>query len=801
VLTVEEYIAHFREKDGAEQSVRDHLRNTAELAAEFGKVMGLASCCYLAGLLHDLGKYSDDFQRYIRKAQQGDESAKRGSVDHSTPGGKLINELCHNSQNPAQALLAEIVGDSIISHHSGLGLQNFVNPNGEGNYEKPSDYLFRVCDKDIPDYEQLKARFFEDVCTSEELSDLIHKAEVEINEYLPPTSKVDFFFLTKFVYSCLIDADRTDTRRFADNVVGEELADNSGLLSEYFKRFEEFNADFAHDTPINRLRIEMSRQCFDFASKDTGSYTLSIPTGGGKTYSSLRFALRHSQLHGKQRIIYIVPFTTIIEQNAKDVEDALNDHENIIEHHSNIVREPVSSGNTDDAIIERKQDLLRDSWDAPIIFTTMVQFLDVVYGRGTRTVRRFHNLINSVLIFDEVQSVPINCTYMFSDALNFLAKLGKTTNVLCTATQPNFDELPIKLQLPEQHEMISNLKDVEEAFRRVEVNDKTKDGVWSIDELADFSNEIIKQQDSLLIILNTKKAVRELFQSLKERHLSGVDLYHLSTSMCAAHRKDVLKTIKDDLADKNKKTKIICVTTQLIEAGVDISFQNVIRSVAGLDSIAQAAGRCNRNGEMSSGSVYLVKLPQDVESLCHLPTIKAGQNVTNIILREGKYGNDLLKSEPIHEYYSDYFSRFKTEMRYRPKGKTFDLVALTAYPKSEWNRLNVRPHVAIHSSSKTIAEYFQVIDSPTTSVIVPYKDGKNLIAELEKDHTLSEEYELLKKAQQYTVGIFDYEREKLHGNNAIYFLPNSDKEILAAREEAYKDEYGLDSSVFVPMIY
>ena len=808
-----DYIAHFKENSDEEQLLKDHLLSVAKLCGNFGKNLGLYNCCYLTGLLHDMGKYSDKFQRYIRLAKENSDKAVRGSVDHSTAGGKLIAELCaKDSRNQYKQVVAELVGNSIISHHSSLGLQNFVNPGD--NYKKPSDYLYRVNEKleqekFLEDYEQAKVRCFEDLCSFVKLENLLEQAANEIKKLLVNKPKqADMFFIAKFVYSCLIDADRTNTRIFEENSDEDGMNNTSDFLNHYYQIFEKYNQNFAKmkQTVINQLRVQMSNQCFEFSTKETGTYTLSIPTGGGKTLSGFRFSLRHANIHHKQRIVYVAPFMTILEQNAGIIKEILKDDENIIEHHSNIWNEDIIDDEKhENELLEKKQELLRDNWDAPIVFTTMVQFLETIYAKGTRRIRRFHNLMNAVLIFDEVQSVPIHCVNMFVDFVNFSSKIGKTTNILCTATQPGVEHLCKKrrLVLRENSEMIDNLDMVQESFKRVEIIDQTDKGrnSWDLDEVADFSRNILCEQDSLLIILNTKSIVRELY---KKFDLDDYELFHLSTSMCAAHRKEILKNIKKVL--KVGKKKVLCVTTQLIEAGVDISFQNVIRSMAGLDSIAQAAGRCNRSGEFESGQVYLINLKDGIEKLDNLPTIKNGKETTKGILRDGYTDYELLTRSAMDSYFKEHYIRFKHEMKYLVKGKDFTLRSLIDYQKDEsdeinslWDdkgRLGVQPEITIRSSAKTIAKHFKVIDSPTKSVIVPYSEkGKELIATLNGNISLSDLNAILNKAQHYIVNLFEWEFDQMCKNQGIYSLGNSNnftEEIYAVQSNFYDDKYGLD---------
>ncbi|WP_207695819.1 CRISPR-associated helicase cas3 [Enterococcus sp. DIV0212c] len=799
---MDKLIAHVRKSDGEKQLLKDHLLECAALSGDWGAKIGLRKTGYLAGLLHDLGKYSDEFQEYLKKAVNDPKSVIRGSVDHSTAGGKLVFDYCHkNTREPFSYILAELVGNAIISHHSSRGLQDFFTPEGEAT----SDYLRRVAEIEVVDYEQIKTRFFEEIMLEEQFQRLLLEAIEELKGFyqLNGKSRVkqnDAFFLLKFIYSCLLDADRTNTMLFEEDK--QFMAhENQALLNSYSQNLEEHISTFTADTPINQLRGQMSDQCKNFAERETGIYTLSIPTGGGKTLASLRFALNHAIKHRKERIIYVVPFTTIIEQNAATVRDILKDEINILEHHSNVFtdQEESKKGDSEESeaekeALEQKQALMKDNWESPVIFTTMVQFLNTIYSRGTRNPRRFHNLTNAVIIFDEAQGVPTNCTHLFNESLNFLKKYGATTSVLCTATQPSLESVGRALDKEYDGEMVSNLSEVESKFKRVAVIDKTMDETWKLEALADFSQEILVEKENLLIILNTKKAVRSLYQYLEEQQLEDIELYHLSTSMCAKHRKNLLDELREKL--KSSKTKLICITTQLIEAGVDISFQSVIRSVAGLDSIAQAAGRCNRHGETKQQPVYLVNLSADLENLTHLPEIKQGQGITLDILKENKEveQEELLSHDVQKRYFDRYYDCFKNELNYPVKKTSLNLFSLLgegANALEHYKRTHgSAPNLAFRSSPKTVGKYFQVIDSPTTSVLVPYKEGNELIADLNGDLRPEEYAPTLKKAQQFMVNIFQHELMELQKTSSLYPLLNGD--VLALTSNAYDLKFGID---------
>lgn len=801
------YIAHIKSSDGIEQLLQDHLLDSKKIAENLGKKIAIPHLTGLAGLLHDLGKYSNDFQNYLRKAVNDPGSVKRGSVDHSTAGGKLLYNKFHQQNNTQlERIIAEIVGNAIISHHSGKGLQDFLSPESI-----ESDYLKRVMEKEIPDFDKICSRFFEEVMTEKEFDLYVKEAAVELLNYLKKNTQfrsiaeLNWFFLTKFVYSCLIDADRTNTMLFEENKESTFSPKRKTLFSDYYTTLTDHIAGFSKDqenpSKINQLRAEMSKQCDDFAERDEGIYTLSIPTGGGKTLASLRFALKHAVKHNKKRIIYVVPFTTIIEQNAATVRKILHDDVNILEHHSNVVEENVSEkaeeiDSLNDYVQNKTVRLTKDNWDSPIIFTTMVQFLNIIYAKGTRNVRRFHNLADAVIIFDEVQSVPTKCITLFNAALNYLKYYMRTSSILCTATQPSLGQIENNLKMEKNSEMIQNLTEVAKAFKRVRMVNKVENSGWSITQLNDFTEQLISEKKSILIILNTKPAVRKAFEEMEERGVNKKNLYHLSTSMCAAHRKEILDEIRDKL--KNGE-RIICFTSQLIEAGVDISFSCVIRSLAGLDSIAQAAGRCNRNGEADLEDVYIVKLAKDVEKLSRLKEIKIGQEKTEEILNiinkdDSAFDGDLLSPMAMSYYFESYFSELELLLNYNIPSLQEDLFAFigsnVALKNAYRNRNGKELSLYLAESFKTVGKYFEVIDSPTTAVVVPYKkDGKELIADLNGELSIEELSAVLKKAQQFSVNLYQYQLDELAANDLLYPLYNG--QIFALDDKAYSEEYGV----------
>ncbi|WP_336824615.1 CRISPR-associated helicase Cas3' [Sporosarcina sp. USHLN248] len=793
-----EYIAHIRESDGEVQTVETHLREVQELAERFGEKIGAKHLAGLAGLLHDMGKLTEQFRNYIIEAVNNPNNPPaRGTVDHSTAGGKYLYQYFHQVENatPLEKVAVEWVAMSILSHHSGL--RDFISD------KLSSPFLERVIYKDIKEFDLAVTAFLESYIS---ISEYFNEAVREINDLLQKRKKeglqaISLSLLIKFIFSCLIDADRTNTMMFEENRLEEVPFDSHQFFKESYEIFMDNinllkqNADL--NLPINILRSSMSEQCETIAYKPSGIYTLSIPTGGGKTLSSIRYALRHAIEYRKDRIIYIVPYTTIIEQNAEEVRKYIRNEDAVLEHHSNILEEEKFDSEEEAEkyhVKQKKQKLLRDNWgDSPIVFTTMVQFLNVFYSGGTRNIRRLHNLANSILVFDEVQSVPIKCVSLFNEALNFLKSYCNTSIILCTATQPALDFVENKLKIPHDAEIIKNINEVSKHFKRVNIIDKTDEHGLQANELRDFVLKEMESVDSLLVILNTKTAVKKLYEEIRDSNID-FELYHLSTNMCPAHRKVKFEDLKNRL--KSGK-RLVCVSSQLIEAGVDISFQCVIRSLAGLDSIAQAAGRCNRHGEDDIRIVYIIKSADEVVS--NLKDIKIGGEQTARVLYEFKrdpsrYGNDLLSPEAMKLYFSYYYTAISNELNY-PIAKIgqngFDLINLNqnyfqAYKSKHSKKLEIFSRQAF----ATMEKHFKVIDSPTTSVLVPYnKEAKEIIAELNGEMDLRDMNYLLRKAQQYVVNIYKPEMDRLEIDGYIDYLLHG--EIYALKETAYSVEWGI----------
>lgn len=792
-------IAHIRQRDGKIQTVEEHSIGVQRIAEWIGEKIGVKHIAGLAGMVHDVGKYSIKFREYILLAVQNpDNPPRRGSVDHSTAGGQLLDRFVKGRPLDRNLyLLAEIVGNAVISHHAYL--HDYISPDAE------SPYLARIQHKHIDDLDAITKCFHQYVIDEEQFAKYTEAAAQELALFLNKPSSEDarsrVMFLAKYVFSALIDADRTDTRLFEENKTWSPPEPRESLFTSYYQklldRISELNPDPKELSMINRYRLMMSESCDIIAEQPSDIYKLSIPTGGGKTLASLRYGLKHAMHNQKERVIYIVPFTTIIEQNAEEVRKILQDDENVLEHHSNVIDElDTQDDEWTDGIMNagHKLKLAKDNWDAPIIFTTMVQFLNVFYAGGSRSIRRLHNLSRAIIVFDEVQKVPTHCVALFNRALNFLKDFCESSIVLCTATQPALDYVEHKLNIPMNAEMTPRNDEITAAFKRVKIIDRASNERFDTEKLSAFVREQAAELSNVLVVLNTRMVVKKLYDELQDE---DYPVYHLSTAMCAAHRSDMLQEIRERLS---RGEKLVCISTQLIEAGVDISFNCVIRSLAGLDSIAQAAGRCNRHGKDPLRPVYIIDHAE--ENLDKLPEIKIGKSLTRAILIDLKrdpsaHGGDIFSEAAINRYFADYYQQLRHQLNYFIPSLRRHMINLLVPDEGtdslvQTYRINkgTRPPLFNLSSMRTAAQHFKVIDTPAIAVLVPYgTEGKEIIAKLNGDLSISDLSNLMRRAQRYSVNLFKHELDRLAQNDGL--LPLMNGQLYALRETAYNLRHGV----------
>lgn len=770
-----DFIARYKGSDGTPQSLTEHLEGASALASAFAGKIGLPSLGELMGLLHDFGKYSKHFQSYIKSSEgkiepDDDEYVEagrlRGKIDHSTAGAQYLRKHSRNSK--LWQIAADIMALCISSHHSGL--IDCLSPDGTDVFskrmEKPKDKTHSdEVEKNLEDSVRNHVnRLFSSPDIEEELRHRFERLRVgvqslEIGQFM-------LGFLTRFLFSVLIDADRLNS--------AERKSASKPDWLPCIETLEANLAGFAVRNRIDEIRAEISSACLTFATREKGLYRLTVPTGGGKTLASLRFALHHAAQRKMDRIIYVVPYTSIIDQNARVARSVFafleeSGRQIVLEHHSNLTPEQDTS----------QSKLLAENWDAPIVYTTAVQFLETLFAAGTRGVRRLHQLANAVIIFDEIQTLPIRTVHLFNNAINFLVGQCGSTVVFCTATQPLLDKVDPKkgaARLSDDSQIMRDVRGLFRELRRTTIEDKCKVEGWTDDEVVETALQLLDEAGSVLIIVNKKAQARELFQRL---HTRTEHVYHLSTSMCPAHRTDVLDKVKACL-DPKSPVPVICISTQLIEAGVDVDFGAVIRYLAGLDSIAQAAGRCNRNGLRLAGKVWIVNLAN--EGLDKLPEIRKAQEVTKRVLREfhdsqAAFDNDLQGPKAMERYYLYYFFQRAHEMAFPVYRKDFerddDLFSLLS---TNWQSVeayksahNQAPPLLLRQSFMSAAKAFKAIDSPTEGVIVPYgKEGEGIIVELSASSRFDDKSKLLKKAQRYSVNLFPYEVAKLRDKQRLY---------------------------------
>lgn len=794
-MIMSNYIAHKNQK------LHEHLEGVAKLAETHAEKIGMARYGYLLGLLHDFGKYSSEFQKYIADAIKKDDpqfnpdedeefedpSGKRGRIDHSTAGAQYLSSRIGTSN--ARKILGQFLALCLVSHHSGL--IDCLATDDSGTWDSYSKRLSKtdrkthmkecVINTDKHILERVNSVLADNSFTSpfeEKCRDIFNTCPEKNMNSTVAQSQIGL--LARFLFSALIDADRQDTAdsekpRTAQYHQQGDYRPWSELIDRFENRYKAFEVKNSSvqteaERAVNKIRLAISDSCLLAAQRERGLFTLTVPTGGGKTLASLRFALHHANTREMDRIIYVIPFTTIIDQNARVIRDILEpdecpeDHGRIVlEHHSNIGAD----------VQTWKEKLLTENWDAPVVFTTMVQLLETLFGAGTRGARRMHQLAKTVIIFDEIQTLPIRCVHLFNNAINFLVDHCRSTVVLCTATQPLLDrveKMKGALQFTKGNEIVPDIGKLYTDLKRVSVHDYRRSPGWSCQEIAEFAHEQAAKEGNCLVVVNTKKAARVIFEGVRRK---GCEVFHLSTGMCPAHRRKIFDTIRRKLGGD----PIICISTQLIEAGVDISFKSVVRMLAGLDSIAQAAGRCNRHGASEIGKVFIVN-PAD-ENLKHQKDIAAGKEKTNRVLDDYKndpsrFGGDIISPRMLEWYYQNYFYDRRSIMDYPVKARRNDtllnMLASNSSTVAEYRRKHdgVMPVINLRQSFMTAARHFKSIDAPTQSVIVSYgREGGGLVSQLCSAFKVEKQYTLIRAAQQYSVNLFPYEFEKLIQQGAL----------------------------------
>lgn len=691
------------------------MENTANLAKQFGDSFNNGEYAYVCGLMHDIGKYSNEFQQKIIHNS-------KVRVDHSTAGAIEVNKNVN--------LFGKLLAYCIAGHHGGLldggsRSDTAIETTLNGRLKRA---------KQIPDYSYFKK-------------------EINISDFLPlgipnikPLNKGGYSlsFFIRMVYSCLVDADFLDTEAFMNNNKVDRSVKYDYKL--FCKKLNNYVENFSNkEREINKKRTEILNDCIEKSKYEKGLYTLTVPTGGGKTIASFAFAINHVIKHNMDRIIYVIPYTSIIEQNAKVFKDILG-HQNVLEHHSNFDFED------DEGSVLYKLKLSSENWDIPVVVTTNVQFFESLHANKPSRCRKLHNIANSVIIFDEAQMIPTQFLTPCLMAISELVTSYESTCVLCSATQPSLeDRFPKEIGVKE---ICENIESLCQFFRRTKVVNR---GKMETHQVADEINSC----NQVLCIVNNKKHALEIYSKL-----DGEGAYHLSTRMCPRHRDEVLTKIKQRLKDK-LPCKV--VSTQLIEAGVDVDFPIVYRSMAGIDSIVQAGGRCNREGKLEVGIINIFE-PESIFTKNMPSLIKRPIEVAKGIITRFE---DIFSSEAIKSYFEELYSfegeegldvhNVFNDMEKGAEGCNFDF------------------------NFKQISGKFKLIDESTIPIIIGLdKTAEDLINKLR----FSDGYKsILRSIQSYTVNVYENEFNKMFGANMIEVINDG---IYVLRDiNMYKKDTGL----------
>jgi len=714
-----------------------HLAETGRRAAESLAVLGCTELAKAAGLLHDLGKYSREFQGRLH----GDYSR----VDHSTAGAKIAQERYGLP-------LGKLLAFCIAGHHAGLA--NGVR--GERT-------------------RALRDRLEQEFGSGLPVLDDIWQKELALPQVLqspslkpkgPEGGGFSIAFFTRMLFSALVDADYLDTEAYFDSLKGKSpprgghppLDKLQKQLDSHLERL----ISKAKSSAMNDLRSRVLSHARSNAKLDPGLFSLTVPTGGGKTLASLAFALQHAVQHGLRRVIYVIPFTSIIEQTAQVFRDALGDDGAgfVLEHHSAFEEETHACREARD-----KLRLAMENWDVPVVVTTAVQFFESLFARRPSRCRKLHNIMNSVVILDEAQTLPLALLRPCVAALDELARNYHSSIILCTATQPALSAPKFRDGFEDVREIAPDPPSLYRSLKRVRVHKPE-----TLDDTALAAR--LRTTDQVLCIVNTRRHAQALYSAIaKERGAR-----HLTTLMCAKHRSAVLENLKRDLKEEKP---VRLVATSLIEAGVDVDFPVVYRATAGVDSIAQAAGRCNREGRHACGEVYVFE-PEESEG--NKPPLEVAQFATaaRSVMRRH---DDPLTLEAVNAYFEEV---------YWLKDDELDAKGILKLIRERSDRFDF--------PFEDIDTKFRVIETPQVPVIVPYRgvdDRDHTLDILVKDLRYVERPgALTRRLQPYIVPVSSNTRNRLISAGAAEIIRGDEfgmQFVLLSNEDLYSPEIGLSS--------
>jgi CRISPR-associated endonuclease/helicase Cas3 len=737
------YIARFN-KSGEEQDLVNHLAGVSK------KMLGLADndvYSEITGMLHDIGKYSVAFQEYLRA------NSDENKPDHSSAGAQwILSILCSRAEQIGDGetkriakLIARMISHCVVGHHSGLlnGISVGEGTSLEHRLTKTVEpYLNNI----TPEISK-KTDFLVNLLLSEESLNYICRW-IDSDGNISGRDAYSLQFAIRMLFSALVDADRLDSEQAGNpDQWKTRISTKKDTFPVLLKKLEDHIETLPSNGTVNKVRKEVSEQCKHAASNKPGFFDLTVPTGGGKTFASLRFALHHAIKYGMQRVLYVMPYTTIIDQNADEFRKVLdpdNGSYNVLEHHSNM--EPKEE--------TPESDLLADNWESPIIVTTSVQFFESFYAAKPSRCRRLHAIRRTVIILDEAQTVPVRYLKAVTWALEELVTNYNCSVVFCTATQPLLDSTRLDAGALDNHRIgVTNIRPIVTdpqkhflALSRVQVRPIDSKEPLSASDMVAMVIEKAREKKSVLCILNTKSNAKTIFKELSKNESVADRLWHLSTGMCPQHRKDVIEIVKL-LTSYHRKTGTkapVVISTQLVEAGVNLDFDVVFRAMAGIDSIAQAAGRCNREGRMFyPGEVYFFRAEEDLRHLRDITAAKrAGIDTLSALDGDAvltQAEKDPIGLKAVEEYFQRLYWSRVSEMD--AKG----IVARLVSPR----RLEEGADVPF----ATIGDEFRFIEKDTVSILVPYgEEGKTLAEKLLKGGALGlDEYRM---AGRYSVQVF-----------------------------------------------
>lgn len=659
-----QFYAHTPGETGVWHDLISHLKRTSDAAGNNGAKFGAGNVARLAGLWHDLGKFNPEFQKYLKRCEQaasaGEPSPPKG-VPHAAFGAKLARG--------AYPPLMQI----IYGHHAGLQETEHVKQRlGDLAPDTIYEEVLRLARENLSDFGP-----------PEDLNSLLDD---------PPRNALQYEFLLRMIFSALVDADFIDTEsHFDPGSVGLRGSGNIAPVEmlELLERDQKYRFAQNEDTTrVNRVRDEVYEACVSVARMPRGVFRLSVPTGGGKTRSGMAFALRHAVEHGMDRVIVAAPYTSIIDQTARVYRDIFGS-EAVLEHHSAVQRDrDLGDPSEAERLHERqvKARLATQNWDAPLVVTTTVQLFQSLFADRTSRCRKLHNISRSVILLDEVQTLPAGLLAPIVNVLGELVRRYGASVVLCTATQPALDGSTPYLEGFESVEDIVPRGRAASHFRALRrVRYEIPEEEWSWGELAGRVEEEA-EGGSALVVLNARKDALAVLDALGD---DRPILFHLSTLLCGAHRRDVLEEVRRRL---KAGEPCLLVSTQVVEAGVDLDFPIVFRALGPLDRIVQAAGRCNREGKMPAGGRVFIFRPQ--EGRMPRGEYASAFDQTEVLLKRQP---DLHDPEVFREYFSQLYQVVSTD-----REGIQELRERCDYPE--------------------VARKFRMIEDDTTPVIVQYTE-------------------------------------------------------------------------------